>query len=135
VTNFGAIDIASSGLALNRKWMDAISDNIANVNTPTTTDVDAFRERFVVAQAEDYGTGEGGVSVAGIALGTAEGRMVYEPDNPLADEGGYVQYPDIDLGAQMGQMIMAQRSYQANLSVVTNAREAYQSALDIGRNV
>ena len=48
-------------------------------------------------------------------FGSAEGRVVYEPDNPLADKDGYVRYPDIDLGDQMTQMIMAQRGYQANL--------------------
>ncbi len=81
----------------------------------------------------DYGSGTGGVQVGGIELGNAEGRMVYEPDHPLADEGGYVKYPDIDLGSQMTQLIMAQRGYQANLAVVDRARESYQAALQLGR--
>jgi flagellar basal-body rod protein FlgC len=59
--------------------------------------------------------------------------MVYEPDHPLADAQGYVRYPDIDLGDQMGQLIMAQRGYQANLSMAERAREAYSSALQLGR--
>jgi flagellar basal-body rod protein FlgC len=74
------------------------------------------------------------VQVGGIALGSAEGRLVYEPDNPLADAKGYVRYPDIDLSDQMGQLIMAQRGYQANLSVVDRAKDAYQAALQLGRN-
>jgi flagellar basal-body rod protein FlgC len=59
---------------------------------------------------------------------------VYEPDNPLADEQGYVRYPDIDLATQMGQLIMAQRGYQANAAVVDRAKETYQAALQIGRS-
>ena len=39
---------------------------------------------------------------------------------------GYVRYPDIDLGDQMAQLIMAQRGYQANLAVVDRAQDAYQ---------
>ena len=65
--------------------------------------------------------------------GSAEGRLVYEPDNPLADTEGYVRRPDIDLGGQMAQMIMAQRSYQANLSVVDRARESYPAAINLGK--
>jgi flagellar basal-body rod protein FlgC len=60
--------------------------------------------------------------------------MVYEPDNPVADEKGYVRYPDIDLSSQMGALIMAQRGYQANAAVVDRAKETYQAALEIGRN-
>ena len=55
-----------------------------------------------MAQAVDYGSGEGGVRVARAEFGgDPEGRVVYEPDHPLANEEGYVRYPDIDLGDQM----------------------------------
>ena len=72
--------------------------------------------------------------MAGIELGSAEGRMVYEPDHPLADEKGYVRYPDIDMSSQMTQLIMAQRGYQASAAVVDRAKESYQAALQIGRS-
>jgi flagellar basal-body rod protein FlgC len=129
---FGALDISGSGLRAHRKWLDAVSDNIANVNTATRTDQEAFRARLIVAQAEDYGSG-GGVRVAGALFGDGEGRLVHQPDHPLADEQGYVRYPDIDLSDQMVQLLMAQRGYQANLSVVDRAREAYQAALQLGK--
>ena len=80
------------------------------------------------------GVRPGGVQVAGVKFGSAEGRVVHEPDNPLADKDGNVRYPDIDLGDQMTQMMMAQRGYQANLSVVDRAKDAYQAALQLGRN-
>jgi flagellar basal-body rod protein FlgC len=130
---FGAIGIAGTGVTVHRKWLDAISDNLSNINTVRSTDEEAFRAKYVVAQAVDYGEGTGGVQVGGIAQGSAEGKLVYEPDHPLADERGYVRYPDIDLGSQMSQMIMAQRGYQANLAVVDRARNAYEAALQLGR--
>ena len=126
---FDAIGIAGSAMTVHRKWLDAISDNIANINTVMPTGGPAFQERFIVAQAGE----EGGVFMAGMAAGDAEGRMVYEPEHPLADAEGYVRYPDIDLGAQMGSLIMAQRGYQANAAVVDRAKETYQAALQIGR--
>jgi len=132
---FGAIGIAGSGLTVYRKWLDAVSDNIANINTATPTNTDAFQAKYVLAQAVDYGKGTGGAQVAGIALsGRTDGRMVYEPENPLADPKGYVKYPDIDLGSQMTQLMIAQRAYQANLAVVDRAKDMYQAALQIGRS-
>jgi flagellar basal-body rod protein FlgC len=128
---FGAMNIAGSGLALHRRWMDAVSDNIANINTVRPTNENAFQARYVVAQANDYGQAEG-VQVAGVEFGDAEGRMVLQPDHPLADAEGYVRLPDIDMSDQMTQLIMAQRGYQANLAVVERAQAAYQQAIGLG---
>jgi flagellar basal-body rod protein FlgC len=124
-----AIGIASTGLTLHRKWLDAVSDNLANANTATATGDDAFQARYVIAQAGE----DSGVYVAGTAYGDAEGRIVYEPDHPLADEAGYVRYPDIDLASQMGQLIMAQRGYESNAAVVDRAKAMYESGLQIGK--
>ena len=131
---FGALGIAGTGLTVYRKWLDAVSDNIANMNDAVATNADAFQARYIVAQAADYGSGTEGVQVGGAVLsGRTEGRIVNEPTNPLADENGNVKYPDIDLGDQMSQLIMAQRAYQANLAVVDRAKDAYQSALQLGK--
>lgn len=132
MTVFGAIGIASTGLTVHRKWLDAVSDNLANVSTVRGTDEAAFQARYVVAR--EMTSGDGGAQVAGIALGSAEGRLTYEPDHPLADAQGYVRYPDIDLSSQMTQLIMAQRGYQANAAVVERAKETYTAALQIGRS-
>jgi flagellar basal-body rod protein FlgC len=129
---FGAIDNAGSGLVVYRKWLDAVSDNISNMNDVRPTSENAFQARYVVAQAVEYGEA-GGVQVGGIAYGSAAGRMSYQPDHPLADADGMVRLPDIDLAEQMGQLIMAQRGYQANVNVVSRAQEAYQKALELGK--
>lgn len=129
---FSAMEIAGSGLRAHRKWLDAVGDNIANINTASRTDEDAFRERMVVAQARNYG-GAGGVDVVAAEFGDPEGRLVHQPDHPLADENGYVRMPDIDLGDQMSQLMIAQRAYQANLSVVERAKDAYTAALRLGQ--
>lgn len=129
---FGAFDVAGSGLRATRKWLDAVSDNIANINTARRTDEDAFRARMIVAQANEYG-GAGGVRVAGAVFGDPNGRLVHDPANPLADEEGMVRLPDIDLSDQMTQLMIAQRGYQANLSVVERAKDAYQAALRLGQ--
>ena len=131
MTIFGALGIAGSGMTVHRKWLDAVSDNLANINDATSTSQSAFQARYVVAQAMG---GEGGVAVAGTKLsGDTTGRVVYEPDNPLADAQGNVRYASIDTASQMTQLIMAQRGYQANAAVIERATEAYQAALQIGK--
>jgi flagellar basal-body rod protein FlgC len=70
--------------------------------------------------------------VKSIQLGSDEGRLVYDPQSPLADEDGMVRYPDMDMGDQLTQLMVAQRGYQANLQVVDRARDVYLQALRIG---
>lgn len=128
---FDAIGIAGTGLTLHRKWLDAVSDNISNINTASATDGEAFRQRYVLAQTSPDSPD---AYVAGVALGSAEGRLVHQPDHPLADEDGYIRMPDIDLGDQMSQLILAQRGYQASAAIVDRARNTYEAALQIGRS-
>ncbi|MER7071887.1 flagellar basal body rod C-terminal domain-containing protein [Terrabacter sp. NPDC000476] len=128
---FDAIGIAGSSLTVHRKWLDAVADNLANVNTATATSGPAFQARYIEAQA---GPGTSGVYVSAMREGDATGRLVYEPGHPLADAEGYVRYPEIDLNEQMGSLIMAQRGYQANAQVVDRAKTIYEAALQIGRS-
>jgi flagellar basal-body rod protein FlgC len=128
---FDAIGIAGSALTVHRKWLDAVSDNLANMNNASATSGNAFQAHYVEAAEGSDGTG---VYVKSTQLGSAEGRIVYQPDHPLADADGNVKYPDIDMAEQMGALIIAQRGYQANAQVVDRARETYMAALEIGRS-
>ena len=130
MSTFNAIGVAGTGVTVYRKWLDAVSDNIANIDNVTRTSEKAFQARYVVAQEAADGNG---AQVGGIAYGSAEGQLEYDPENPLADTEGYVRRPDIDLGSQMAQMIMAQRAYQANLAVVDRARDSYTAAINLGK--
>jgi flagellar basal-body rod protein FlgC len=130
MSTFNAIGVAGTGVTVYRKWLDAVSDNIANIDNVSRTSEKAFQARYVVAQEAGDGNG---AQVGGIALGSEKGIVTYDPDNPLADNEGYVRRPDIDLGSQMAQMMMAQRAYQANLSVVDRAKESYQAAINLGK--
>jgi flagellar basal-body rod protein FlgC len=127
---FDLLGIAGSGLTMHQTWLDSLSHNIANVNTSRPTDGPAFQAQYVMA-GERAG---GGVQVTGTALSDPEGRLVHAPEDPLADEDGYVRRPDIDMSSQMSQLIMAQRGFQAQVQVVKNAQDVYGSALSIGRS-
>ena len=125
---FDTLRIANTALGAHQVWLDALADNIANVNTVRSTDDEAFRSTYVIFGAR----GDGGVDVDGFAQSTAEGRVVSSPDHPLADEDGYVRLPDTDMSSQMSQLVMAQRGYQASVQVTKTAQDTYTAALQIG---
>jgi flagellar basal-body rod protein FlgC len=126
---FDLLRIAGSSLGMHQTWLDALANNIANVNTVKATNQNAFQAQMVVADART----DGGVQVGSIAQGDPAGRMEYAPDHPLADAQGYVRAPDIDLASQMTQLVMAQRGFQASVQVTKQAQDTYSSALQIGR--
>ncbi len=130
---FEALGISGTSMNVHQTWMDAISDNIANINTVRPMNQEAFQARYVLAQAiEDGGTGSG-VGVSSIEFSSPEGRIVYSPDHPMADAQGLVRLPDVDLGEQMTTMVMAQRGYQANVSNIYRVKACYDAAIAMGR--
>lgn len=126
---FDLLKIANTSLGFHQTWLDALANNIANVNTAKATTDNAFQAQMVFARPR----ADGGVDVAGIALSDPTGRVVNDPDNPLADADGNVRMPEVDMASQMSQLVMAQRGFQASVQVTKTAQDAYSSALQIGR--
>jgi len=127
---FDMLRIANTSLGFHQTWLDALANNIANVNTAAPMSQNAFQAQMVIARARP----DGGVDVAGIAESDAQGRVVNDPESPLADAAGNVRMPDIDMASQMSQLVMAQRGFQASVQVTKDAQETYSSALQIGRS-
>ncbi len=132
---FPSLDVSASGMNLFQTWLDATSDNVANLNTDVTPGQPAYAEKFVEAQAVEDGSTGGGVTVSGIATGSSAGIPVYDPTNPLADpKTGMVLHPAESLSDQMTNLMIAQRAYQANVTAFSRARDAYSEALQIGQS-
>lgn len=135
---FGALQTAGTGLNVFRTWLEATADNVANMQS---VDVDTpggepFKTKLVIATSNDQGFGADaahGARVVEIVRKEETERIKFEPDHPLADENGEVKYPGVDMGEQMVNAVAAQRGYQANISVMQYARDAYQAALRLGR--
>jgi len=127
---FDLLRIADTSLGFHQTWLDALANNIANINTATPTSQSAFQAQMVMGRARP----DGGVDVAGIALSDPEGRVVNDPTSALADADGNVRMPEVDLASQMSQLVMAQRGFQASVQVTKDAQDTYASALQIGRS-
>jgi flagellar basal-body rod protein FlgC len=134
---FTSIDTAGSGLATYQTWVDALANNIANVNDTAPLSGKAFQAEFVEAQAKPNGPdGVGtGVEAVGQLGSSAKGIVTHDPSDPNANAAGYVRRPDIDLSQQMGNLIMAQRALQANATVVSDSKQMYETAVNIGKGI
>jgi flagellar basal-body rod protein FlgC len=130
---FGAIDISRSGVGFASYWMETVSHNIANAETVRPADQEPFRARMVVAQEQREGETGKGVAVADVRELETETVRTYDPANPMADAEGYVIQPQVDLAAQMTDLMIANRSYQANLRALQTGKEAYETAMRLGQ--
>jgi len=138
--------ISSSGMTAQRMRMNAISSNIANINTTQTPEGGPYRRKDVVFEsmtdAKNFGEIISGtdpkgsfqrVQVVDVVSDKKAPLMKYEPDHPDANPEGYVAYPNINLMEEMTNMIQATRSYEANVSAVQASKDMALSALEIGR--
>lgn len=136
---FAAMAASGSALTAEKLRIDVIASNIANQNTTRRPDgTGPYRPRQVIfreiLQNQVGGLKAGqGVRVQNIQVQNREPRLVYEPEHPDADQDGYVAYPDIDVVAEMVNLIGATRSYEANVTVLNAAKTMYLRALEIGR--
>lgn len=138
--------IASSGMAAQRQRLNAISSNLANVNTTQTPEGGPYRRKDVVfgAMPDARNFGEifsssdpkghmQRVQVVDVVSDTRAPLMKYEPNHPDANPEGFVAYPNINTMEEMTNMLQASRAYEANVSALQASKDMAMSALEIGR--
>ncbi|MCL2146929.1 MAG: flagellar basal body rod protein FlgC [Synergistaceae bacterium] len=136
---FQSMDVAGSALTAHRLWLDAISSNLANVNTTRTSNGGPYKRKVpVFAEMYDKAIGGyediGGVRVTKIATDQTAPRLVYQPDHPDANEAGYVAFPNVNVVREMTDMLVASRGYEANLAVTDSIKVMWNGVLDILRS-
>lgn len=124
----GAMRASTSGLFAERVRMDTISANIANANSMSTDDADAYRRRMVVLVEAD-----GGVNIERITEDDTALRREYDPNHQFAKADGYVYYSNVNPITEMVNLMSASRSYEANVAAFNSAKSMVRSALNIGR--
>lgn len=76
--------------------------------------------------------GEGaGVRVVGIREDPTEGPLVYDPGHPDADEHGYVRMPNVDINAEMADLMIARRVYEANATVFEAGKAILRRSIEL----
>ena len=130
-----SIGIAATGLHAQSARMRIIAENIANADsTATTPGGEPYRRRvptFETVMNQELGGRV--VTMGKLAFDQSDFNNRYEPGHPAADENGYVQYPNVNTLIETMDMREAQRSYEANLNVVSISRQMLGQTLDILR--
>ncbi len=154
-----ALKVSSSGLAANRTKMNVIATNLANAETTRTDEGGPYKRKMVVFEAKPIdgriksqencfnkcfrSCGEeieytcsvaDRVDVTKIVESQEDFRLVYNPSHPDADPiTGYVKKPNVNHLTEMADMIVARRSYDANVTAITNTKSMILKALEIGK--
>ena len=131
-----SLAVAASGLRAQAGRMRVISENIANSDSiAQTPGGDPYRRRIPTFQAEfDRSLDAQVVALGRVRTDQSDFRVKFEPGNPAADAQGNVKYPNGNPLIEMTDMRDAQRSYEANVNVITATRTMIQRTLDILRN-
>ncbi len=137
-------DIAGSGMNAQSMRMNTTASNLANAQTASGTAEGAYRAKHPVFEAVQKQLAEwnnfdgdqqdvSAVKVAGVFEDKTAAQARYEPGHPLADEEGYVYYPNVNVVEEMSNMISASRSFQINVEVMNSAKSMAQRVLSLGQ--
>ncbi len=141
-------NIAGSGMSSQSIRLNTIASNMANAESVSSSSEQTYRARKPVFQliqqqvadelaisGPESGLSAGqGVQVVNIVESEAPLRQQYEPNHPLADDSGYVYYPNVNVVEEMTDMISASRSFQTNADIMNTAKEMMQRVLTLGQS-
>jgi flagellar basal-body rod protein FlgC len=132
------IDVSAGALNAQKTRLDIVAQNIANAQTTRTPAGGPYQRQVVSFESELLKRVNGGASlqtvrIGGITADRTPGQQVYNPQHPDAGPDGMVTMPNVNLSFEMVDLITASRAYEANLSVVKNARQMAMKALEIGK--
>ena len=128
-----ALKVAGSGLHAESMRLRVVSENIANANsTGETPGADPYARKTITFQTSvDRLTQAALIGVDRIGADDAAFEQVFDPAHPAADAEGYVKMPNVNAIVEMADMREANRSYQANLQVLKQARELITMTIDL----
>lgn len=125
--------------------LNTTASNMANAESAASSSEEVYKGRhpvFAATYKNMLGYQQGDVSVDGSSVGVgvlgivesdAPLQMRYEPKHPLANEEGYVYYPNVNVVEEMTNMISASRSFQMNVEMMNSAKQMVQRVLTLGQ--
>jgi flagellar basal-body rod protein FlgC len=133
--SFSVFKISASALDSQRKRMNVIASNMANVHSTSTEAGGVYKRKDVLFEATPMDPKEkfAGVRVKEIVVDNTQPVIVYDPEHPDADAEGYVAMPNINIIEEMVNMMMATRAYEANVSAFNISKDSFMKTMEIGR--
>jgi len=139
-----AMDVSASGMQAQRIRQNAISSNLANINTTRTPEGGPYRRKDVIIgsipQKESFlnaiddalNNNFQKVKVLEVQSDNKAPKLVWNPRHPDANEDGYVAMPNVNYTEEMVNMLSTQRAYDANTAAFNSAKKMAVQALEIG---
>ncbi|HEY1723727.1 MAG TPA: flagellar basal body rod protein FlgC [Magnetospirillaceae bacterium] len=128
-----ASEIAVSGMKVQAERLRVVSENLANADSlPTAPDQQPYRRKIIsFRNVLDKSIGADTVRVAKVDVDRSQFNKVYQPNHPAADAAGYVLAPNVNSLVELMDMREAERSYQANMDVVTTSRAMLSNTINM----
>jgi flagellar basal-body rod protein FlgC len=130
------LKVGAAGLEAQSRRLRVLSENLANAqSTGKTPGADPYARKTISFESElDEATGATLVKVAGIDRHRSAFRVEHNPGHPAADAKGFVKLPNVDIMVEVADMREANRSFEANLQVIKQAREMISMTIDLLRS-
>jgi flagellar basal-body rod protein FlgC len=131
---FKIFDVSGSAMSAQAQRLNAVSSNLANADSVTSANGQAYRAKQVVFTAVPLADSSStAVKVSQVIEDPNPPKMMYDPKHPLADEKGYVAMPNVNVVEEMVNMISASRSYQTNVETMNAAKTMLLKTLTLGQ--
>ncbi|EKO3628122.1 flagellar basal body rod protein FlgC [Vibrio metschnikovii] len=138
----GIYSITGSAMNAQTVRLNTIASNLANADAVSANPNDAFKAlKPVFASVYNktqfmqdksiYPSAE--VRIIDVVQSAGQAEKRFEPHHPLANDEGYVFYPDIDVVSEMADMMSATRSFETNVEVLANVKSMQQGLLKLGQ--
>lgn len=127
------LDVSSSGMRAQSERMRVIAENLANANsTATQPGGEPYRRKVLIFRTVlDRALGIERVEVDRVEGDKRPFNRRFDPGHPAADKTGYVLTPNVNALIESVDMREAQRSYEANLSMITVAKDMLRRTIDL----
>ena len=131
-----SLHIASSGMKAQSDRLRIVSENIANADSTGTKPGEAPYQRKTISFKNELDREMGVELVKSEKYGVDNSSFPkkYDPGNPIADEQGYVTYPNVKPMVEMVDMREARRGYEANMNVVEVSKSMLMQTISMIKN-
>ncbi len=130
-----SIKISAAGMQAQGTRLRVISENLANANSLAERPGEQpYRRKLVTFKnVFDRQLDVNRVKIDKFMPDRSQFPKKYEPSHPAADASGYVDLPNVKPLIEMMDMREAQRSYEANLSVIEVSKRMLMRTIDLLR--
>ncbi|MEH0700120.1 flagellar basal body rod protein FlgC [Vibrio owensii] len=134
--------ITGSAMTAQTVRLNTVASNLANADAVSANPDDAYKALkpvFATVYQKTQMATENGVypnaevRIVDVVQNAGQAEKRFEPNHPLANDEGYVYYPDIDVVSEMADMMSATRSFETNVEVLTNVKSMQQGLLRLGQ--